>query len=96
MGTLPTVITDTLLTLNEQQLLDLHAILVERIRLFQSAKHLQAMAHFNLGDTVTFTHNTEKIMGQITKLNQKSVSVAGMDGRIWKVSPGLLAKVGMG
>ena len=93
MQTIPSVISDSLLQLNEEQLVQLHAIIVERLRLFRSAKHLRAMADFNLGDMVSFEYNGQKILGTITKLNQKSVSIVTLDGKPWKVSPQLLAKV---
>ena len=93
MEKLPSVISDSLLQLNEEQLVQLHAIIVERLRLFRSAKHLRAMADFNLGDMVSFEYNGQKILGTITKLNQKSVSIVTLDGKPWKVSPQLLAKV---
>jgi hypothetical protein len=90
---LPSIISDSLLQLTEDQLVQLHAVIVERLRLFRSAKHLRAMSEFNLGDMVSFEYNGQKIMGTITRLNQKSVSLITLDGKPWKVSPQLLSKI---
>jgi len=45
---------------------------------------------FHPGKKVSFVHKRQKIYGEVTKTNQKSVSVKTDDGHNWNVSPGLL------
>lgn len=92
MTNLPVEVSETLLTLNEAQLLQLHHMVTERLRLFHRAKSLNAMKDLNIGDTVFFDYAGEKIRGIILRLNQKSVTLRAENGKQWKVSPQLLSR----
>jgi hypothetical protein len=85
-------ISDALTKMDESQLLQLHKMIGERLKIFQKAKALKAMKDFNIGDTVFFNHYGEEIIGRIKRLNQKSVTLKANDGRDWNVSPQLLKK----
>ena len=51
-----------------------------------------AIAKFNIGDTVSFMHNNQRILGKIIRLNQKSISVNTENIGQWLVAPNLLTK----
>ena len=89
---LPSEISSVLLKLNEEQLIQLNYIIVERIKLFHKAKNLKALGDFNVGDTVSFDYYGQEIIGIIKRLNQKSVSLTAQDGKEWKVTPNFLKK----
>ena len=46
-----------------------------------------------LGNCVSFTHDEKIITGVLTKRNAKTLTIAGSDGRDWRVSPNLLSKI---
>ena len=57
------------------------------------AEHLQEnMKQFTIGNCVSFTHDGKTITGVLTKRNAKTLTIAGSDGRDWRVSPNLLSK----
>ena len=86
-------ITDRIEKLNEQQLRQLNHIIVERLKLVNSAKALQALSKFNIGDVVSFDHYGEIIEGRIIRINQKTVSIITLDQKQrWKVAPAFLKK----
>lgn len=51
------------------------------------------LPRFNLGDRVYFLYEGRKMLGTITKPNQKSASIKLDDGRQWLMAPGLLTKI---
>lgn len=83
---------ELILKLNEEQLRLINRKIVERLKLIHRAKSSVSLARFNLGDRVYFIYEGRKMLGTITKLNQKSASIKLDDGRQWLVSPGLLTK----
>lgn len=84
---------DLILKLNEEQLRLINRKIIERLKLIHRAKSSVSLARFNLGDRVYFTYEGRKIIGTITRLNQKSASIKLDDGRQWLVAPGLLIKI---
>jgi len=56
-----------------------------------------ALAQFAEGDRVQFTATDGSVkQGIVQRLNTKTASVRTDEGQGWKVSPGLLRKVGAG
>ncbi|HQN20537.1 MAG TPA: hypothetical protein PKV86_15405 [Syntrophobacteraceae bacterium] len=80
--------------LNEDDLLFLNRMIVERLNLISQAKSTSLMARFTKGDRVGFQSPDGRILeGIVLRHNKKTVSVATDDGRQWNVAPGLLRLV---
>ncbi len=77
--------------LEEDDLLFLNQLTVERLKLISQARSTSQMAAFGIGDLVSFRsldgHNIE---GVVQRLNKKTVSVKTSDGHRWNVAPDLL------
>ncbi len=90
---LPEQVINHIEKLNENQLRLLNHIIVERLKLMNSAKALQALSKFNIGDVVSFDHYGEIIKGRIIRINQKTVSIITLDQKQkWNVAPAFLKK----
>jgi hypothetical protein len=90
---LPVQVINNIEKLNENQLRYLNHIIVERLKLMNSAKALQALSKFNIGDIVSFDHYGEIIKGRIIRINQKTVSIITLDQKQkWTVAPAFLKK----
>ena len=77
--------------LNEEDLLFLNELIVERLKLIAQARSTSEMVRFTKGDRVAFhTQDGRTMQGVVLRLNKKTVSVATDDGYKWKVSPSLL------
>lgn len=66
----------------------------ERIKYLERHEVFQAMQRFNIGARVRFhpgRHGPQT--GTLTKFNQKSVTIAGDDGRQWRVPADILTPV---
>jgi hypothetical protein len=71
-------------------------VLIRMIKARQSIIAQETASSLNVGDVVEFDAKTRGvIVGEILKINQKSVQVKQRGGRgaIWKVYPSLLKKV---
>ena len=80
--------------LNEDDLLFLNRLIIERLKLISQAKSTSLMARFTIGDRVGFqTSDGRALEGMVLRLNKKTVSVATDDGHQWNVPPGLLRLV---
>ena len=80
--------------LNEEDLLFLNRLIVERLKLISQAKSTSLMASFTKGDRVGFQAPDGRMLeGIVLRLNKKTVSVATDDGNQWNVAPGLLRLV---
>ena len=80
--------------LNEEDLLFLNRLIVERIKLIRQARSTSLMASFTTGDRVGFqTSDGRALEGIVLRLNKKTVSGATDDGHQWNVAPGLLRLV---
>ena len=80
--------------LNEEDLIFLNRVIIDRLRLIRQAKNTCLMAQFHVGSRVQFhaadgRHKT----GTIVRLNQKTASIETDDGGRWKVSPAFLMAV---
>jgi len=67
----------------------------DRIKYLERQQVFQAMQRFNIGARVRFhpgRHGPQT--GTLTKFNQKSVNIAGDDGRQWRVPADILEALG--
>lgn len=77
--------------LNEEDLLFLNRLIVERLKLIAQARATKLMTEFTRGDRVGFQAPDGKMLtGVVLRLNKKTVSVVTDDGCRWNVAPGLL------
>ena len=80
--------------LNEEDLLFLNRLIVERLKLISQARATMLMTSFTKGDRVAFqTPDGRRREGVVLHLNKKTISVATDDGHRWNVAPGLLRLV---
>jgi len=80
--------------LDEEDLLFLNRLIVERLKLISQVRATGLMAGFTQGDRVGFqTADGRALEGIVLRLNKKTVSVATDDGHRWNVAPGLLRMV---
>ena len=81
--------------MNENDLRFLNRLIVERLKLINQARSTVMLAHFSVGDRVSFQTNIgEQKIGVVVRLNKKTASIATDDGEQWKVHPGFLRPVG--
>jgi hypothetical protein len=79
--------------MDEDDLLYLNRMVVERLNLLAQARSTVQLAQFAEGDRVEFTSNDGAIKrGTVLRLNKKTASVLTDDAQNWKVSPALLRK----
>ena len=77
--------------MNEEDLRFLNRLIVERLKLIGQARSTAMLAHFSMGDRVTFQSSSgQPKTGIIVRLNKKTASVATDDGQQWNVHPGFL------
>ncbi len=80
--------------LNEEDLLFLNRLIVERLKLISQARATRLMTSFTKGDRVGFqAPDGRTLEGLVLRLNKKTVSVATDDGHQWNVAPGSLRLV---
>lgn len=77
--------------LNEEDLLFLNRLIVERLKLISQARATTLMTSFTRGDRVGFqAPDGRTLEGTVLRLNKKTISVTTDDGHQWNVAPGLL------
>ncbi len=80
--------------LNEEDLLFLNQLIVERLKLISQTRATTLMTSFTKGDRVGFqAPDGRALEGIVLRLNKKTISVATDDGHQWNVAPGLLSLV---
>ncbi len=80
--------------LNEEELIYLNRLIVERFKLMSQAKSTLEMEKFNIGELVEFEDNDgNTITGCVIKLNKKTVSVLTDRRQRWNVAPVLLRSI---
>lgn len=82
---------DFIKQLNEQELVYLNRLIIDRLNILAQVKSSVKMAAFHNGQRVSFVgpDGIER-NGQITRLNKKTASVTTDTGHQWNVAPGLL------
>jgi hypothetical protein len=77
--------------LSENELIDLHHRIVERLRFLNQTRAHHKMLEFKVGDRVSFKPDDRPAMsGVLTKYNKKTVTIITDNGEHWNVAPGLL------
>ena len=80
--------------LNEEDLLFLNRLIIERLKLISQAHATTLMTSFTKGDRVGFQAPDGRILeGMVLRLNKKILSVVTDDGHQWNVAPDLLRLV---
>ncbi len=80
--------------LNEEDLLFLNRLIVERLKLISQFRSTSLMVRFTRGDRVVFqAPDGRTLEGIVLRLNKKTVSIATDEGHQWNVAPGLLRLV---
>lgn len=88
---------ETIRKLNEDDLRFLNRLIIERLKLISQARSTVMLAHFSVGDRVSFASTTgDRKTGVIVRLNKKTASIATDDGQQWNVHPGYLSAVDTG
>jgi hypothetical protein len=81
--------------MNEDDLRFLNRLIVDRLKLIGQARSTVMLAHFNVGDRVSFPSATgQRKSGVIVRLNKKTASIATDDRQQWNVHPGFLTRIG--
>ncbi|MEI8347021.1 MAG: hypothetical protein WCG27_06115 [Pseudomonadota bacterium] len=80
-------------TLTEDELLELNREIIRRIEMRRNIRRQSQLMAFQVGDCVAFDTDDGVVEGTIIRINQKTASINGNDGRCWRISPGLLSKV---
>ena len=77
--------------MNEDDLRFLNRLVVERLKLIAQARSTAMLAHFSVGDRVSFQSSSGELKtGVIVRLNKKTASIATDEGQQWNVHPGFL------
>jgi hypothetical protein len=80
--------------LSEDDLRFLNRLIVERLKLLSQARSTVMLAHFSVGNRVSFpTAAGDRKSGVVVRLNKKTASIATDDGQHWNVYPGFLSAV---
>jgi hypothetical protein len=92
-----TEVVEAIRKLNEEDLRFLNRLIVERLKLLHQARSTVMLAHFSVGDRVSFpTATGDQKSGVIVRLNKKTASIDTSDGQHWNVHPGYLRADGPG
>ena len=80
--------------LNEEDLLFLNRLILERLKLISQARATTLMTSFTKGDRVGFqAPDGRTLEGMVLRLNKKTGSIATDDGHQWNVATSLLRLV---
>lgn len=80
----------------EEELIELHNQIVERLRYLEHVKTHEAMVKFRIGERVSFRGNDgRELTGTLMKYNKKTVTIITDAGDRWNVSPGFLRNEAM-
>jgi hypothetical protein len=78
-------------SLSEDELIDLHRKITERLRFLSQTRAHTKMLQFKVGDRVSFKPDDRPAFyGVLTKYNKKTVTVITDNGEHWNIAPGLL------
>jgi hypothetical protein len=78
-------------SLTENELIELHHQIVERLRFLSQTRAHHKMLEFKVGDRVSFKPDDRPaLIGLLTKYNKKTVTIITDNGERWNVAPGLL------
>jgi hypothetical protein len=81
--------------MSEEDLRFLNRFIVERLKLIGQARSTAMLAHFSVGNRVSFQSSLgERKAGVIVRLNKKTASIVTDEGQHWNVHPGFLSPAG--
>lgn len=80
--------------MNIEQLLQLNALICQRIDELRARQDFDVLRHLRVGQQVHFDSAEGKIFGTLIKINRKTVLVVSEDQRRWKLPPGMLTVIG--
>ena len=80
-------------SMSEQELRELNREIIKRLQLQSFVRNKSQLMSFRIGDRVAFETDHGTIEGMVTRINQKTATVEGDDGRGFRVSPCLLSKI---
>ena len=79
----------------EAELIELNQRIVARVRFLRRLATHSTMREFRIGERVTFhPEGRPRVVGMVTRYNQKTVTVITDDGQRWNVAPQLLERAG--
>lgn len=87
---LPQIFLEQIDKLDENQLILLNQMIVERLKLINQVHHLSALSKFHVGQKVKFNRHGRTENAVVTKLNKKTVSIVTDSQEQWNVSPSFL------
>ena len=77
--------------LDEKQLRYLNKLIVSRLKFLYKVRVNDEMVKFNVGDSVFFiTREGEEVIGEIIRLNTKTLSIIDEYGDRWNVPPSIV------
>ena len=80
-------------SMTEEQLRSLNYQIIRRLEFHATMRRNNQLMAFRIGDHVAFDTERGTITGVIIRINHKTASIEGDDGRRWRVSPSFLPKV---
>ena len=80
-------------SMSEEELRALNSEIIRRLQMHSFVRNKSRLMAFRIGDHVAFEADHGTVEGMVTRVNQKTVTIEGDDGRGWRVSPGFLSKV---
>ena len=83
--------TEAIRRMREEDLRFLNRLIVDRLKLLAQARSTVMLAHFSVGDRVSFQSSAgEAKTGVVVRLNKKTATIATDDGQQWNVHPAFL------
>jgi hypothetical protein len=81
--------------MSDEQLREWNQAICDIFKERQNNKQKKAAAQFRVGDMVSFfnSRSGEKVVGEVTKINRKSIRVEAGRYECYRVSPSLLSHV---
>ena len=80
-------------SLSLKELTDLNKLIVDRIKYLRDMESMKGKVLFKIGEEVGFEHYNRYIIGNVVKINIKTISVETEFGDIWRVYPYMLKKI---
>jgi hypothetical protein len=77
-----------------EELIVFHRVLGDNINEMIKEKARNTMENFSFGEEVYFINKCgHRIEGKVERFNQKSISINGWDGTLWRVHPSYVKKI---
>jgi hypothetical protein len=79
-------------SLSKSELIELHRLVVDRIRYLSEQEKLDHLSKFKIGDIVYIQNGTSLSGGIVIKINSKTLTIYLTTGETWRVSPSIVKK----